>query len=145
LLTTAYATNVNVDIIYNDFQKVFDTTPHLKLVFKLSKYGTVGKLKNWIKDYLTGRKQRVVLGEAESNWFDVKSGVRQGSVSGPLLFILYINDLPDNLTNMVKLYADDSKILAFYDDRLVKNYVIQQDIEIFANWCRIWLMNLNIK
>jgi hypothetical protein len=70
LLTTAYATNVNVDIIYNDLQKAFDTTPHLKLVFKFSKYGIVGKLNNWIEDYLTGRKQRVVLGEVESNWVD---------------------------------------------------------------------------
>ena len=102
----------HLDIIFLDFEKAFDKVPHKRLLLKLSKYGISGKLLNWFEAFLKDTRQRVVLGDDLSDWNDIKSGVPQGSVIGPILFIIYINDLSDNLTNTVKMYADDTKILA---------------------------------
>ena len=75
-------------------------------------YGIGDSLLKWFESFLKGRKQRVVLGDVASGWSDVTSGVPQGSVIGPLLFVIFINDLPENLLNTCKLFADDSKIIA---------------------------------
>ena len=91
--------------------KAFDKVSHLKLIHKLRAYGFGCKMISWISAFLVGRKQCVDIGESSSSWCDADSGVSQGSVLGPLLFILYINDFPDNLTHKFKLYADDGKLI----------------------------------
>ena len=98
----------SIDVIYFDFAKAFDSVPHQRLLSKLNSYGISGKVLQWIATFLRDRKQRVVLNGYKSSWTNVLSGVPQGSVLGPLLFLIYINDLPDCIeSSSAKIFADD--------------------------------------
>ena len=95
-------------IVYLDFAKAFDTVPHTRLLHKLKQAGVRGKVHRWIEGFLRGRRQRVVLRNGISGWQRVTSGVPQGSILGPLLFLVYANDIPGIISSMVKLFADDT-------------------------------------
>ena len=95
--------------IYLDFQKAFDSIPHKRLIRKLAAYGVTGKILRWIETFLTDRKQRVCVEGSLSYWEDVLSGIPQGSVLGPTLFVVFINDMPDEITSLSKMFADDAK------------------------------------
>jgi hypothetical protein len=94
-----------------DFQKAFDKVPHNRLLEKIKSYGIVGPTLNWIKDFLKNRTQKVMVNGAGSEWENVTSGIPQGSVLGPILFVIYINDLPDTVESDSYLFADDTKVL----------------------------------
>ena len=91
--TSALDNGIGTDVIFLDFQKAFDTVPHCRLIKKLDAYGIKGSLLLWIKDFLSERTQQVVLSGSASNTFTVSSGVPQGSVMEPLLFLVYVNDI----------------------------------------------------
>ena len=133
--------NKSMDVLYTDFEKAFDKVSHRKLIIKLEAYGIGGNLLEWIRSFLRSRKQRVVMGAAVSTWRGITSGVPQGSVLGPLLFVVYINDLPDKIVNCFEMYADDSKVIAEVGD--MDESSLQSDINEIKNWCTRWSMSLN--
>ena len=100
-----------VDVVYCDFLKAFNKVPHKRLVQKLNYYGIAPLLVNWIKEFLSDRKQKVMVNGECSTWYEVTSGIPQGSVLGPTLFVVYINSLPDVISQSSSyLFADDIKL-----------------------------------
>ena len=93
-----------------DFSKAFDKVPHGRLVRKVQSLGILGEVVNWIRHWLNGRSQRVVVEDCFSEWWPVTSGVQQGSVLGPLLFVISINDLDDNVVNWISKFADIQRL-----------------------------------
>ena len=132
----------DIDCIYLDFQKAFDTVPHKRLLHKLQGYGISGSLYKWLESFLVGRKQRVVLNNEDSAWTPVTSGIPQGSVLGPILFLIYINDLPDTVRNVVKLFADDTKIYSVDKDEESQQR-LQEDMDKLVNWSEDWLLKFD--
>jgi hypothetical protein len=101
-----------VDAIYTDFEKAFDKVPHRRLISKLKAFGINSNIVNWVQDFLSDRKHRVKVNGKHSKWGRVTSGIPQGSVLGPILFLLFINDLPDfcEMESESYLFADDAKL-----------------------------------
>ena len=134
--------NNNIDTIFLDFQKAFDTVPHKRLLIKLKAYGITGMIANWIADFLKNRRQRVSVGKEYSTWKDVISGIPQGSVLGPTLFVIFINDLPQAVESTVRIFADDTKIY-----RVVNNdedrKILQKDLDKLYEWSQTWQINFN--
>ena len=97
-----------VDAVLIDFSKTFDKVPHQRLLFKLEHYGVRGNLLKWVEDFLSARTQEVVIDGTKSMPLPVSSRVPQGTVLGPLLFLAYINDMPEGVRSTVKLFVDDS-------------------------------------
>ena len=129
------------DVVYLDFQKAFDTVPHKMLMVKLQAYGISGVILNWINAFLNGRTQRVVNGIA-SRKTAILSGVPQGSVLGPLLFVLYINDLPNTLVCHCKMFADDTKSFREITDVADMN-LLQNDLHQMEKWSKTWLLQFH--
>lgn len=134
-----------IDILYLDLKKAFDTVPHQRLLLKLKAYGIDGKLHGWIKSFLVGRTQQVVVRKQNSRMVEVESGVPQGSVIGPILFLIYINDMSEGLENEVKLFADDAKIYSRIEHER-DSESLQRDLNKLNNvWSKDWLMNFNVE
>ena len=129
-------------MVYLDYRKAFDTVPHKRLVEKLKLFGIAGATLKWIEDFLQGRTTRVIVRNNSSKWLEVLSGVPQGSVLGPLLFLIFINDLPDWISCSVKLFADDTKVWKIIDS-VDDQKVLQKDLDNMMAWSRIWLLWFN--
>jgi hypothetical protein len=145
-VTAAMDNGDSVDVIYLDFAKAFDTVPHERLKKKLKAHGIDGKLLAWIAAWLDGRRQRVVLNGCESTWEQVLSGVPQGSVLGPLLFLIFINDLEAaaGIAEWILKFADDTKaarVINSEEDR----QSLQVALDRLVNWSTTWGMRFNIK
>ena len=131
-----------VDVIYLDFQKAFDTVPHKRLIARLEEIGIKGKLLNWIKEWLKGRKQRVVINGKASQWIEVDSGVPQGSILGPLLFIIFINGIDEGIMSDILKFADDTKIFGKAGTKESVNK-LRADLQALLNWSEKWQMKFN--
>ena len=127
-----------MDILYFNFKKAFDHVPHNRLILKLKCLGIEGKLLNTIKDFLMNRTFRVCVEGQFSSIKQFLSGIPQGLVLGPLLFVLYINDLPDYIENKAKLFADDLKLIA----NAANWKIIDDDLRKLEQWEQTWLLCL---
>ena len=161
--------NKNVtDCVYMDYQKAFDKVPHGRLLTKLKAYNLCSEVISWIKEYLTDKSQCVevngtvitgkfcfgvpsniqsiylcveINGKA-SEWLPVTSGIPQGSVLGPLLFLIYINDLLDNIISEVYMYADDTKL--YREIKTIEDQrILQKDLDTLTKWSEIWLLKFH--
>ena len=131
--------DISVDTIFLDFRKAFDSVPHKRLLLKLERLEVSGNVLKWISSFLSNRSQRVVINGQSSEWTDVSSGVPQGSVLGPLYFLLYVNDLPDEVKSCCKIFADDAKIYKYLQN--LKDFeTIQNDLNKLCQWTIKWLM-----
>ena len=136
-----------VDIIYLDYEKAFDKVPHHRLILQLSKYGIKGNILNWIKDYLNNRSQKVRVNGCYSKTSPVKSGVPQGSVLGPALFLIFVADVAEIIQNFISLYADDSKLFSYILDSQDHQHTqesIQEDINTLCMWSDKMQMSFNV-
>ena len=134
---------IPIDAAYLDFRKAFDSVPHKRLLHKLSEYGIKGNLLNWISSFLTCRTQYVNVNNFVSNTAPVLSGVPQGSVLGPCLFIYFINDLPEVIECLIKIFADDTKAYTpIFSNK--DNELLQNSINKLVDWTDKWLLRFNI-
>jgi len=125
-----------IDLVLLDFCKAFDKVPHKRLLNKLKRYGIQGDIVKWIEQWLTKQCQRVVLDNHASNTLPVKSGVPQGTVLGPLMFLLYINDISKNISSTIRLFADDCIIYKVIDTEHDSRY-LQGDLDVILQWTEI--------
>jgi hypothetical protein len=144
LVTSALDKGFAVDIAFLDAAKAFDRVPFQRLLLKLSCYGFQGQLLEWLRDYLVGRKQRLVLGDYVGCWREIVSGVPQGSVIGPLLFIIYVNDLINMLSVHVKGFADDLQLISVNNSE-DQHQILQDNFDSIFEWTQQWQLHLNIK
>ena len=132
--------------VFIDAMKAFDTVNHEILLKKLKEIGIIGKHFEWIKNYLTNRKQCTVANNTVSQQQLITCGVPQGSVCGPLLFLLYINDITSSIKNCkVSLYADDTVVYISHSDIQTGIQLVQQDLNRLNNWCKENKLSINCK
>ena len=133
-----------VDVVYIDFAQAFDSVVHRKLLTKLSAYGICGKLLLWISAFLYSRLQCVVVENTRSQWCSVISGVPQGSVLGPVLFVIYINDIADCIGSetSINLFADDAKLYSSVENA-IDSTVLQSVLDKIIAWADYWQLTIN--
>ena len=139
----AKSTHSDADIIYLDYRKAFDSVVHDKLLYKLWEHGICDDLWNWIRAYLTNRIQCVSVSGQTSTFLPVVSGVPQGSLLGPLFYIIYINDLFDSFkVARPFMYVDDTKVLMVIHNCCDHASLQEYFNEVFA-WSNLWDLSLN--
>ena len=129
--------------IFCDISKAFDRVWHRGLILKLEKYGITGNLLTWFQNYLTMRNQMVFVNGVYSSKKFISAGVPQGSVLGPLLFLIYINDISDDLTGMARLFADDTSLCFSSASMAEIEFVLNNNLEKISNWANKWLITFN--
>ena len=144
-IQTALDSNPTLEVrsVFLDISKAFDKVWHEGLIYKLRRCGVAGNLLLLLQNFLSNRKQRTVLNGQSSAWGNVKAGVPQGSILGPLLFLIYINDLVQNLRCKVKLFADDTSLFTTVQDPQVAARDLNHDLDLISSWANKWKMSFN--
>ena len=130
-------------MVFCDVSKAFDRVWHEGLIFKLKQHGIEGNFLKWLTDYLNERQQKVIIRGCTSNPKPINAGVLQGSVLGPLLFLIYVNDIADSLLSLTRLFADDSSL--FYSASSIDDIqgLINHDLVLLSRWAKQWLVTFN--
>ena len=135
--------SIEVRAVFLDISKAFDKVWHEGLLFKLKKNGISGPLFGFLRSYLQNRSQRVVIDGFHSEYMQVESGVPQGSVLGPLLFLIYINDLQNNISSNVKYFADDTMMYQIVESPIISSRELNDDLEKIRQWAHKWKLEFN--
>ena len=143
ILCNALDKKKDVRIVFCDISKAFDKVWHDGIIFKLESMGVKGPLLCWFRDYLTNRYQRVVIEGKESSWGMIKAGVPQGSVLGPLLFLVYINDITSVVQSNIRLFADDTTIFVEIEDPDIAAEVLNKDLNAISCWAKQWIVTFS--
>jgi len=130
------------DVLFLDYRKAFDSVPHKKLLEKLQDLGIQNNLLKWIEQFLASRTLRVGVRGTLSDIIDILSGVPQGSVLGPLLFLLFVNDLPDWVISSLKMFADDTKLWRTQKTGVDRD-ILQKDLDSLSEWSEKWQLKFN--
>jgi len=133
----------DVRVVFLDLSKAFDRVWHKGLIFKLKQLGITGPLLNWLQNYLSGRHQRVVIDGQASDWMKIEAGVPQGSILGPLLFIIFINDIIKDIQSNIRLFADDISMFHSIVDSYLTQQIMNHDLHKISEWATQWLMTFN--
>ena len=143
-LLKSFDKKIQMDVVILNFSKAFDTVPHDKLLYKMERYGIQGSTLKWLSSFLKDRTMKVVVEGEESKSVKVESGVPQGTVLGPLMFLCHINDLPDSVQSQVRLFADDC--LLYRPIKSSKDHeLFQNDLRELEKWASRWGMRFNAK
>ena len=134
---------LDVRSVYLDISKAFDRVWHEGLIFKIRRCGIRGDLLNLLNSFLSKRQQRTVINGKCSSWEGVSAGVPQGSILGPLLFLVYINDLPDGLQSNIRIYADDTSLFSVVHNPNLSSDVLSSDLSLIKSWAYQWKMSFN--
>ena len=129
--------------VFLDISKAFDRVWHDGLIFKLKSFGVSGSLLSLLRNFLSGRFQRVVLNGQTSEWRRIEAGVPQGSILGPLLFLIFINNLPENLESKPKVFADDTSLFSIIIDQQRSSEELNRDLVRISEWAYQWKMSFN--
>ena len=132
-----------IRVIFCDISKAFDRVWHKGLLFKLRRMGITGPLLEWLKIYLDQRHQRVVLEGSYSDFLKINAGVPQGSILGPLLFLLFINDIVTEIGSNIKLFADDTSLYLIVEDPVTAADLMDTDLDKIHTWAETWLVKFN--
>ncbi|MEW8544911.1 MAG: reverse transcriptase family protein [Candidatus Thiodiazotropha sp.] len=132
-----------VRVVFCDISKAFDRVWHRGLIHKLSNIGFSDRIIQWFSSYLSDRKQRVVIEGQASEWAFVQAGVPQGSILGPLLFLLYINDIVSDIGCSIRLFADDTSLYIVVDSPQTAANTLNNDLCTISNWANNWLVDFN--
>jgi hypothetical protein len=142
-LCSSFDKGITTQAVYLDISKAFDRVWHRGLLSKLEAIGIRGTLLNWFCDYLSNRKQATVIKGEKSDLMSIPAGVPQGSVLGPLLFLVYINDIVTDIESVIKLFADDTSLSVALNNPDIRAEILNHDLEKITNWAKRWKVTFN--
>ena len=133
-----------IRVVFCDISKAFDRVWHKGLLGKLRAASISGSLLSWFESYLSERRQRVILPGTQSDWNYIYAGVPQGSILGPLLFLLYINDIVKGIQSNIRLFADDTSLFIVVENPDTAAQTLNSDLEKITKWAKDWLGSFNL-
>ena len=132
-----------VRAVFCNISKAFDRVWHAGLLYKLEAAGVTGEVLNWFKSYLSDRRQRVILPVVSSVWKFIRAGVPQGSILGPLLFLLFKNDIVNGIDSNIRLFEDDTSLFIIVDNAPYAAACLNFDLDRITQWAATWLVTFN--